>query len=64
MCEFCDTETKIAAQKEAKYFAAVLVNLAQEYRSLATGALNPHSDDTKIIKELSVQVIKELVEWI
>lgn len=64
MCEFCDSETKIEAQQKAEYFSIVLINLAMEYKNLARGKINTHSDDTKTMIELSKEVIKELVGWI
>lgn len=64
VCEYCDPITKIYARQKAEYFSGVLINLAMEYKKLARGEINTHSDQTKTIVELSKEVIKGSIIWI
>jgi hypothetical protein len=67
MCELCDQDPAVreAARARAADFAADLAQLADAYRGMACGKINPHSNAATLLGVKVRNVIRELVaEWI
>lgn len=63
MCELCTRDPEAIAK--AKATAERLDRLALFYLDMARGALDPHGEAGKVVRNVATHVIRELVEdWV
>ena len=60
MCMLCG-ETAAQGRKEARALAQELRRLASYQDGLASGAIEPHGEDSKGIGALALSIVRELV---
>ncbi len=66
MCDLCsEGEERKKAQERYVNYSDQLLRLSRQFQSLASGRINPHSDEAKAIALGSRAVVRFLVEdWI
>lgn len=67
MCDLCskDRTKREKAQADSRYTADRLQELANAYRHIANGELNPHGEESKKVVLQAKMLIRVLVdEWV
>ncbi len=67
MCGLCssDPEERQRERRDCIATADALEQLAEHYRDLGSGTVNPHSDDAKIVGFAARNIVRLLVmEWV
>lgn len=69
MCDLCDLKSadrELARNVRDRYLyiSERLENVAANFRKLAHGQVQPHTEEIKQMEAPAMQAIKDLVEWI
>jgi hypothetical protein len=68
MCSLCSADERelVAARRDHRNFAATLDRLANAYRQMADGALNPHDPPRLVVTEQDVRtaIVRLSGDWL